>query len=159
VEYEANNGNLSDTIFTARNSIWCSMMTMTTVGYGDFFPKTILGRAVGVIAAFNGGLLEALAILSCQGGLKLNWPELYSYKMITSLNKKEKLKKLAVNMLTAVYRMGKAPEDKYAKYAKKHSGNSHLFTKKSRELRSANRLSKNMINQFVVSQYSKEIEK
>jgi hypothetical protein len=157
VEYEANDGNLSDKIFTARNSIWWSMMTMTTVGYGDFFPKTILGRSVGVIAAFNGGLLEALAILSCQRGLKMDWPQLNSYKMIVSLNKKEKVKKLAVSMLTAVYRMGKAPGDKYAKYAKKHSVNSHLFAKKSRELRSANRLSKNMINQFVASQCNKEI--
>lgn len=157
MEYEANDGNLSDTIFTARNSIWCSMMTMTTVGYGDFFPKTILGRSVGVIAAFNGGLLEALAILACQGGLKFDWPQFNSYKMIVSLNKKEKIKKLAVNMLTAVYKMGKAPENQYIKYAKRHSTTSHLFTKKSKELKSTNRLTKNAINQLVVSQYRNEV--
>lgn len=29
------------------SSIWCMIVTMSTVGYGDLFPKTILGRILG----------------------------------------------------------------------------------------------------------------
>ena len=37
-------------------------MTITTVGYGDFFPITFLGRLTGVFVMFAGiGIIGALA--------------------------------------------------------------------------------------------------
>lgn len=159
VEYEANNGSISKPAFTPGNSLWCSMMTMTTVGYGDFYPKTILGRAVGTLCACSGGQLEALAILSFQRGMKFKFSEGNSYRMIVSLAKKEKLKKLAVNMLTATFRMGKAPVENYMKVARKHSSTAYKFLKKSREIRYTNRVTKDQINQIIVSGYRKDMAK
>jgi hypothetical protein len=159
VEYEANNGSISQPAFTPGNSLWCSMMTMTTVGYGDFYPKTILGRAVGTLCAGSGSQLEALAILSFQRGMKFKFSEGNSNRMITSLGKKEKLKKLAINMLVATYKMGKAPIEKYMSYAKKHSSTVYKFLKKSREIRFTNRVTKDQINQIIVSGYKKDMLK
>ncbi len=34
------------------NAIWYSLVTLTTVGYGDIFPTTIYGRAIGYIFIF-----------------------------------------------------------------------------------------------------------
>ena len=105
IESEANDGNISEPYFTLNNSMWCSFITMTTVGYGDFFPNTILGRFVGYWSAFVGVALESLVILSVQSGLMHTVSQFSSYLMLISLSKKETLKKRAGEMLVATYRL------------------------------------------------------
>ena len=46
------------------NGMWCIIITMATVGYGDFYPTTHLGRVVDVIACFWGTFLVSLMVLS-----------------------------------------------------------------------------------------------
>jgi voltage-gated potassium channel Kch len=46
------------------NSMWCVIITMTTVGYGDFVPKTNLGRTVAVLACIWGNFLISLMVIS-----------------------------------------------------------------------------------------------
>jgi voltage-gated potassium channel len=49
-------------ITTGGDAIWWGFVTITTVGYGDFFPVTALGRMVGVFVMFAGvGIIGALA--------------------------------------------------------------------------------------------------
>ncbi|XP_013387572.1 potassium voltage-gated channel protein Shaw-like [Lingula anatina] len=43
-------------------TLWWSIITLTTVGYGDFYPTSGPGYVVGAIAAFCGVLLLALTI-------------------------------------------------------------------------------------------------
>lgn len=62
IEFEVNDGSLDVKSFTTTNAMWCGFNTMTTAGYGDFFPKTTVGRLVGYLAAFVGVALESLAI-------------------------------------------------------------------------------------------------
>ena len=46
------------------NGMWCIIITMTTVGFGDFYPSTHLGRVVGVVACFWGTFLVSLMVVS-----------------------------------------------------------------------------------------------
>ncbi|HEY5909799.1 MAG TPA: ion transporter [Verrucomicrobiae bacterium] len=51
-------------IKTAEDALWWSMSTITTVGYGDCYPKTTEGRAIGVIL-----MVAGISIYGCLSGL------------------------------------------------------------------------------------------
>jgi voltage-gated potassium channel len=49
-------------ITTGGDALWWAIVTITTVGYGDFFPVTAAGRVTGVFVMFAGvGIIGALA--------------------------------------------------------------------------------------------------
>ena len=49
-------------IKTGGEALWWAVVTITTVGYGDFYPVTLLGRLTGVLVMFAGvGIIGALA--------------------------------------------------------------------------------------------------
>ena len=49
-------------ITTGGDAIWWGLVTITTVGYGDFYPVTMFGRITGVFVMFAGiGIIGALA--------------------------------------------------------------------------------------------------
>jgi len=52
------NGNIT----TGGDAIWWGIVTITTVGYGDFYPVTFLGRLTAIFVMFAGiGIIGALA--------------------------------------------------------------------------------------------------
>lgn len=64
------------------NTIWNVLVTMTTVGYGDYFPKTNMGRVIGIIIAFWGVFIVSLFVVSLsnmfdfdQGELKVTFTD------------------------------------------------------------------------------------
>jgi voltage-gated potassium channel len=57
-EVGAPDGNIK----TGGEALWWAIVTITTVGYGDFFPVTFLGRLTAVFVMFAGiGIIGALA--------------------------------------------------------------------------------------------------
>ena len=57
-EYRSPNANIT----TGGDALWWAVVTITTVGYGDKYPVTELGRAVAVYVMFAGvGIIGALA--------------------------------------------------------------------------------------------------
>lgn len=46
------------------NCFWCIFITMATVGYGDYFPKTMPGKVIILMTAICGVLLSSLLIVS-----------------------------------------------------------------------------------------------
>ena len=46
------------------NSVWCTIITLTTVGYGDIAPGTIPGRVIAMITALWGAFLISLLVVT-----------------------------------------------------------------------------------------------
>lgn len=45
------------------SAVWLIIITLTTVGYGDMFPKTIGGKATCIITALWGTFVVSLTVL------------------------------------------------------------------------------------------------
>ena len=54
--------NEEDTFHSIPMGFWWSIVTMTTVGYGDTFPKSAMGYLVGSLCAVAGMLATAMPI-------------------------------------------------------------------------------------------------
>ena len=57
------------------NSLWCVVITLTTVGYGDFRPGTTYGKFIIMIASIWGTFLISLIIISLQQVLDMSTPQ------------------------------------------------------------------------------------
>ncbi len=65
-------GEVSEQLAIFGNSLWCILITMGTVGYGDYFPITHLGRVVVFLAAISGIIISSLLILSLSSYLSMS---------------------------------------------------------------------------------------
>jgi hypothetical protein len=131
---------------------------MTTVGYGDFYPKTILGRFVGYCAAFVGVTLESLAMVTFSNALLMERSQWTAYIMLRALWKKDKLKKRAGECLVATYRLKHSSEKKKLQAMRKYSRKSQLFRSKAKQIRANNMLEPNLEQKIAVSSLRKEID-
>ena len=67
----------------AGNDFWLVIITMTTVGYGDLYPETTLGRLIIVFAALWGGVVLAIVFASMGSFLEFSNKEQGAYDSIT----------------------------------------------------------------------------
>ncbi|OMJ75652.1 hypothetical protein SteCoe_25178 [Stentor coeruleus] len=64
------------------NSYWNIIITMTTVGYGDTFAISILGRIMIILSIFWGGIILSLTFVTVGQVLKMNLNEIRAYNSI-----------------------------------------------------------------------------
>jgi hypothetical protein len=81
------------------NSVWLIIITMTTVGYGDTYPKTPSGRYVAIIAALLAVVLVALAVGAVTDRLTLSRDESKVLEFIDNIRSKQERKVAAARMM------------------------------------------------------------
>jgi potassium intermediate/small conductance calcium-activated channel subfamily N protein 2 len=87
-----------------QNAMWNVVVTLATVGYGDFYMKTILGRIVGLVVCFWGTFVVSYFVVTVTSMLTFAAPEEKSYMLLLRLHYKEELKQYAVNVLTQAFK-------------------------------------------------------
>jgi len=66
------------------NCAWLLIVTMTTVGYGDYTPKTISGRTIIVAACLMGVMTVSLIVIIFQDLFKLTTSQARVYYLLIS---------------------------------------------------------------------------
>ena len=92
-----NNKNNDNNYMFYFNCFWNVLVTMTTVGYGDYFPKSILGRFIIFIVTLFGTIIMALNINYFQSIIHLNDNDKHTLNLIQRLEFKDNIGNLAVS--------------------------------------------------------------
>lgn len=65
----------SNDISSFENALWLTIITMTTVGYGDYYPRTIFGRIIDVILVVWGTFIVSLMVVVLTNTLNMDQSE------------------------------------------------------------------------------------
>jgi hypothetical protein len=111
------------------NCFWLVIVTMTTVGYGDYFPRSHLGRFVGVITCIIGMLLLSLIVVSFSVVSEFTGEEKLAFTKLKTLMTVSNIENKAANVIKNIILMRKLSDLK-----KKVSERFIIFTKLKRQL-------------------------
>jgi hypothetical protein len=96
-------GKAAATFSNYYNCLWCLVITMTTVGYGDTTPSTELGQFLVIVNCFCGVMLLSMLIIAITNMLNLEGNEKSIYIMlerIDLMNEKDTLASKVVSRYT-----------------------------------------------------------
>jgi hypothetical protein len=65
--------------------MWNVIITLTSVGYGEFFPKTFYGRIVGILICFYGVFIVSFFVVTVSSLLMFTPSEEKSYELLLRL--------------------------------------------------------------------------
>lgn len=95
-EFNSSSANLA----TYENLIWMTIITMTTVGYGDYSPTSEMGRLVGCICVSWGVLIVSVMVVVLTNTFSMDkskpFPILDEWQSLTLLKKLEMNRKIRV---------------------------------------------------------------
>jgi len=77
---------------------------MTTVGYGDFFPRTTIGRIIDVVLVVWGIFIVSLMVVVLTNALDMDANESRALIVLNRLEAKKVVKEKAANLIGASYR-------------------------------------------------------
>jgi len=91
--------------FSYINSIWSVILTMTTVGYGDIFPRTTIGRIVYFICAMFGVVVVSMIVVTVMNMLDMSNVESKAFTVIKRMNIRGGLRQRAAMVVCKAMRM------------------------------------------------------
>jgi len=90
----------SNDISSFENALWLTIITMTTVGYGDYYPRTIFGRLIDVILVVWGTFIVSLMVVVLTNTLNMDQSEKRALIVLNRLEAKKTLKEAAALLIT-----------------------------------------------------------
>ena len=71
------------------NCMWFVIVTMATVGYGDYYPTSYLGRILGMISCFYGVFTLSTMVVILNNLLEFEDPERKSFEILLGMKHKD----------------------------------------------------------------------
>lgn len=81
------------------NGFWCIIITILTVGYGDYYPATHLGRTISVVACLWGTFLISLMVVSLTVSVEFTPQEEKAYEDLKNHDSNFQLKKKGMKLI------------------------------------------------------------
>jgi potassium intermediate/small conductance calcium-activated channel subfamily N protein 2 len=85
--------------------MWLIMITMMTVGFGDYRPNTYPGRTICIIACFWGVLIVSMMVVTLTNATTLSKKETRAYAILHRLNLKESIRNSAAIVLSRLIKL------------------------------------------------------
>jgi hypothetical protein len=111
------------------NCMWNVIITLTSVGYGELYPKTFYGRIVGIIICFWGVFIVSFFVVTLTGMLSFTDNEKKAYDLLLRLYYKHVMKKHAVEVFQTAFILRNAKTD--------HANNESLILSRFQDFRSS----------------------
>ena len=92
------------------NPFWISIMTMTTVGYGDIFPVSYPAKLVGVVCMFYGVYIVSLGVNTMMQFMEMDKSDERSYILINIVQGRTNLLERSVKLMQMAFRFRKIKE-------------------------------------------------
>lgn len=83
---EITNKSTGENLQLLSDSIWMILVTMTTVGFGEYFPRSHFGRFIGVVSCVIGMLLVSLIVVSLAIISEFTSEEKKAYSFLKKIN-------------------------------------------------------------------------
>jgi potassium intermediate/small conductance calcium-activated channel subfamily N protein 2 len=87
------------------NAMWCIFVSMTTVGYGDYYSKTQIGRVISIIACIIGIYFVSMMMVFMTQKAYLNEKEYKAYKLVSRLNLRNQIRDIQSYVVQSVLKM------------------------------------------------------
>lgn len=79
--------------------MWNVIITLSSAGYGDIYPKTFFGRIVGMLICFWGVFIISIFVVTVTDLLEFSLSENKSFEFLMKMLNKTQLKKGAVELI------------------------------------------------------------
>jgi len=98
--------NLSRDMDNFYNCVWYALITMSTVGYGDFSASSPIGRIIASLVAILGVFINSTLTIIMAENFNFKWGELKAYNMLNQIDMNEKfdfVNKMFLNNFLRIY--------------------------------------------------------
>jgi hypothetical protein len=65
--------------------MWAAIVTMTTVGYGDMYPRTDIGRIIMICCSIYGVVIVSVMVVTLTNELEMSSLEIQSWTVMKKL--------------------------------------------------------------------------
>lgn len=87
------------------SSMYCVVITMMTVGYGDMYPRTLPGRILAFFLCIWGVFITSLSVVTLTNYVTLSQSEDKALKLFDKLENREEMKKHAAKTIYYFFKM------------------------------------------------------
>ena len=86
--------------FDYTNSMWSVILTMTTVGFGDIYPRTFAGRVMIFIVSMVGVVIVSIVVVTVMNIFQMSPLESKAYTVIKKINIRKRMKQKSAEVIS-----------------------------------------------------------